>query len=193
MSRTSRQRQSETGPRALVRGLLAGACLGAVLPGAAAAQTCRPVVVDAPEFCPAGTVWEGVALIPKLDGNRIRSLTGQYDRLWLVFAEIPYAEDLPRHPDQGDVAALLAGFGDLLVTYDDAEILETFAPLGTDVAAATMALHNPDTGYVTMYTYYAEGAARLVVQTSLQGAETLTDQHRDRHLQAVRALRETAE
>jgi len=170
---------------------LIGALAAALLlfqANSASAQGCQTVAVSAPPFCPEGTHWERTFLIPEVEDGQLSVMSGQTDGLWLIFSQIPRVEELPLRPDYGDVAEMLADLGRLFEFDSETEVIEIFAPLGEDVAIASMAFYDEDIGIVTIYTYYAEGDARFVIQTSSRGATTLTDQHRDRHMQAISAF-----
>ncbi|MEX0339764.1 MAG: hypothetical protein AB3N11_12080 [Arenibacterium sp.] len=159
----------------------------------AQAQSCRSLT-DTLEFCADGTGWEDVPLVLRPNNQGKAIIQGQKGLLWIIFSKAPESalEELPSlfSAKHKHAQAAMDGFAGLMTNYGGAQELERFSPLGDDVAAASLATHEPKTGWLNVYTFYFENDAELSLQTGIQGVSTLSDEHRDLHLQAVRALRE---
>lgn len=168
--------------------LVAAASLVFWMTSAAGAQGCQNLRVADIRFCPEGTNWQNVRLVPEEKNGVVTVMAGQANRLWLVFSRIPRnaAAKLPSRPRHRHIVALLEDFAKTSATYSGALKLESFAPLGRDVAVASLATRG--SGWINVYTYYAEGDVRLVVQTGDQFSRALTGDHRKLHIEAVRAL-----
>lgn len=166
-------------------------CLLLVAP--AQAQSCRTITASM-EFCAEGTDWAGVPLVTTPDSKGNAIIQGQKGRLWIIFSKVPKGslEKLPAlfNVKNSHAQEAMDSFANLMTNYGGAVELERFSPLGDDVAVVTLATHEPKTGWLNVYTFYLEHEAELSLQTGIQGVNALSDEHRDLHMQAVRALRE---
>ena len=162
----------------------------ALSPGLAAAQDGCTDLMEQMRFCPEGTGWQGVPIVPERNAE-----TGQiqnhvlYGRTAvMIFSRMPQRaiDELPSRRSHADVQAAIDG---LAALYGNPTELARFAPLGDTAAVASMAFHDAASGWVNLITYYAEDGHNLTIQTAQKGPTTLTDGHRDLHMQAVAALR----
>ena len=178
--------------------LIATAGLAVMLgAGMVSAQSCRQLLVAPAQFCANGTSWQNVPLVADTDktGTRIATQYGQLGgRVWLLFSRVPEGQldKLPWRPKPDDLFELLAqsatGAGSLL-----GEEIERFYPLDTDVMVASIATRASGQAYVNIYTYYLLENDSLVVQTGIQGATDLTEDHKALHIEAVRAVQDASQ